>query len=127
MKKTVPPPSESSVRNVRILAGDSREVLPLLEAESIRCCVTSPPYWGLRDYDHPSQVGAEESPEHYVENLVAIFREVRRVLCKDGTLWLNVGDGYARNGGGYAVRTPRWEIPENSFRNEIARCQTAGA
>ncbi len=99
MKKTASPPIESSIRNIRILAGDSREVLPLLEPESIRCCVTSPPYWGLRDYDHPSQVGAEESPEQYVENLVTIFREVRRVLCKDGTLWLNVGDGYARNGG----------------------------
>nr|VFJ67033.1 MAG: DNA methylase [Candidatus Kentron sp. DK] len=54
---------------------------------------------GLRDYDHASQVGAEESPEQYVENLVSIFREVRRVLRKEGTLWLNVGDGYARNGG----------------------------
>jgi len=99
MKRTTSPPIESSIKNIRILAGDSREVLPLLESETIQCCVTSPPYWGLRDYDHPSQVGAEESPEHYVENLVAIFREVRRVLCKDGTLWLNVGDGYARNGG----------------------------
>jgi len=53
----------------------------------------------LRDYDHPSQAGAEESPEHHVENLVTRFHEVRRVLRKDGTLWLNVGDGYARNGG----------------------------
>ena len=84
---------------VRILAGDSLAVLPTLAAESIRCCITSPPYWGLRDYDHPAQIGAEASPEEYVANLVAIFREVRRVLSKDGTLWLNVGDGYARNGG----------------------------
>ncbi len=83
----------------QILTGDNLEVLPTLQAESIQCCVTSPPYWGLRDYDHPRQIGAESSPELYVKNLVAIFREVRRVLCKDGTLWLNVGDGYARNGG----------------------------
>lgn len=85
--------------DIQILTGDSLEILPTLEEEAIQCCVTSPPYWGLRDYDHPSQIGAESSPELYVENLVAIFRQVWRVLKKDGTLWLNVGDGYARNGG----------------------------
>lgn len=85
--------------NLQILAGDSLEILPTLAAESVQCCVTSPPYWGLRDYEHPAQIGAEPSPELYVENLVAMFAEVRRVLRKDGTLWLNVGDGYARNGG----------------------------
>nr|VFJ91994.1 MAG: site-specific DNA-methyltransferase (adenine-specific) [Candidatus Kentron sp. H]VFJ92279.1 MAG: site-specific DNA-methyltransferase (adenine-specific) [Candidatus Kentron sp. H]VFK01445.1 MAG: site-specific DNA-methyltransferase (adenine-specific) [Candidatus Kentron sp. H] len=99
MKRTTSLPTESSIRDTRILTGDCRAVLPLLEPESIQCCVTSPPYWGLRDYDHPSQVGAEESPDQYVENLVGIFREVRRVLRGEGTLWLNVGDGYARNGG----------------------------
>jgi len=85
--------------NLQILTGDSLTVLPTIAAESVQCCVTSPPYWGLRDYDHPAQIGAESSPELYVENLVALFREVRRVLRKDGTVWLNVGDGYARNGG----------------------------
>ncbi len=84
---------------VDILVGDSLSVLPTLAAGSVQCCVTSPPYWGLRDYDHPGQIGAEPSPEEYVSNLVEIFHEVRRVLRKDGTLWLNVGDGYARNGG----------------------------
>lgn len=84
---------------VRILTGDSFTILPTLPAESVQCCVTSPPYWGLRDYDHPGQIGAEASPEEYVANLVRIFREVRRVLRADGTFWLNVGDGYARNGG----------------------------
>lgn len=82
-----------------ILNGDSLDVLPTLKAGTIQCCVTSPPYWGLRDYDHPAQIGAEASPDLYVENLVAIFKEVRRVLRADGTVWLNVGDGYARNGG----------------------------
>ncbi|HZZ81004.1 MAG TPA: site-specific DNA-methyltransferase [Gemmataceae bacterium] len=85
--------------DLNILTGDSLTILPTLQADSIQCCVTSPPYWGLRDYDHPAQIGAEASPEDYVRNLVAIFREVRRVLRKDGTFWLNVGDGYARNGG----------------------------
>lgn len=83
----------------QILIGDCLEVLPTLRAESVQCCVTSPPYWGLRDYDHPGQIGAELSPESYLEDLVAIFREVRCVLREDGTLWLNIGDGYARNGG----------------------------
>jgi len=83
----------------QVFIGDSLEVLPTLDAESIQCCVTSPPYWGLRDYEHPAQIGAEDSPDQYVENLVILFREVRRVLRKDGTVWLNVGDGYARNGG----------------------------
>lgn len=89
----------TDMNNLQILTGDSLAVLPTLATESVQCCVTSPPYWGLRDYDHPAQIGAEPSPELYVENLVAIFREVRRALCKDGTMWLNVGDGYARNGG----------------------------
>ena len=85
--------------DLQILTGDSLAILPTLTPESIQCCVTSPPYWGLRDYEHSAQIGAEPSPELYVENLVKMFREVRRVLRKDGTVWLNVGDGYARNGG----------------------------
>ena len=85
--------------NLQILTGDSLTLLPTLAAESVQCCVTSPPYWGLRDYDHPAQIGAEPEPVLYVNNLVAMFREIRRVLRRDGTVWLNVGDGYARNGG----------------------------
>lgn len=85
--------------DLQILTGDNLAILPTIAADSIQCCVTSPPYWGLRDYDHPAQTGAEASPEDYVQNLVKIFREVRRVMRMDATLWLNVGDGYARNGG----------------------------
>ena len=85
--------------DLQILTGDCRELLSALPAESVQCCVTSPPYWGLRDYDHPSQIGAEPSPVKYVENLVEIFSKVKRILRKGGTLWLNVGDGYAHNGG----------------------------
>jgi DNA modification methylase len=90
---------EFHVNDVRLVVGDCRKVLPTLPDESVQICVTSPPYWGLRDYEHPDQLGAEDSPEKYVENLVSIFREIRRVLRPDGTLWLNVGDCYARNGG----------------------------
>jgi DNA modification methylase len=60
----------------------------------INCCVTSPPYYGLRDYGHPDQIGLEESPELYVKRLVSVFSELKRVLKKDGTLWLNLGDSY---------------------------------
>jgi site-specific DNA-methyltransferase (cytosine-N4-specific) len=84
---------------ITLLQGDCLDVLPKLKAASVQLCITSPPYWGLRDYDHPNQIGAEHSPEEYVENLVAIFRQVKNVLKSNGTLWLNVGDGYARNGG----------------------------
>ena len=75
--------------------GDVRSILPTLPAGSVRCCVTSPPYWGLRDYGHADQLGLESTPEAYVANLVAVFREVRRVLADDGTLWLNLGDSYS--------------------------------
>jgi DNA modification methylase len=92
-------PTLGQKADLRILLGDCRQLLPSLDADSIQCCVTSPPYWGLRDYEHPDQIGAESSPDQYVQNLVAIFREVRRALRGDGTLWLNIGDGYARNGG----------------------------
>lgn len=84
---------------LQVLTGDSLKVLPKLPEQSVQCCVTSPPYWGLRDYDNDAQIGAEASPEDYVANLVNVFREVHRVLHKTGTVWLNVGDGYARNGG----------------------------
>jgi DNA modification methylase len=61
---------------------------------SVHCCVTSPPYWGLRDYGHDGQIGMEATPEEYVARMVEVFREVRRVLRNDGTLWLNLGDSY---------------------------------
>lgn len=78
----------------QILVGDSLELLKTLAARSFRCCVTSPPHWGLRDYGVPGQIGAEEKLEDYVVNLTTVFREVRRVLSDDGTLWLNLGDSY---------------------------------
>lgn len=90
---------EYGLGDIETLAGDNRLLLPRLAAGSVQCCVTSPPYWGLRDYNHAEQIGAEASPEDYVQSLVEVFREVRRALADDGTLWLNVGDGYARNGG----------------------------
>lgn len=83
-----------------ILQGDCRDVLPTLAAASVQCCVTSPPYWGLRDYGVAGQLGLEPTPEEYVANMVAVFREVRRVLRPDGVLWLNLGDSYNTDAGG---------------------------
>jgi DNA modification methylase len=81
----------------RLLLGDCRESMRTLPAESMQCCVTSPPYWGLRDYGHDGQLGLEPTPDAYVASMVAVFREVRRVLRPDGTLWLNLGDSYAND------------------------------
>lgn len=87
--------------SVKILQGDCREVLKTLADESVHCCVTSPPYWRLRSYlkaDDPNktrEIGSEATPELYVAAMVEVFREVRRVLRKDGTCWINLGDSYA--------------------------------
>lgn len=81
------------------MTGDSRELLRTLPGESVNCCITSPPYFGLRDYGVVGQMGLEETPEDFVAGMVAVFDEVRRVLRSDGTLWLNIGDSYAGNGG----------------------------
>ena len=82
----------------RIVVGDCLSVLATFPDESFQTCVTSPPYWGLRDYGVAGQVGAEMKVEDYVGTLVEIFRQVRRVLTKDGTLWLNLGDSYTSGG-----------------------------
>ncbi len=86
-----------------IYHGDCLQVLKTLPDQSVQCCVTSPPYFGLRDYGVDGQIGLESTPETYVENLVLVFREVKRVLRDDGVLFLNIGDSYAGSGrGGYA-------------------------
>jgi len=79
---------------VRILIGDCRERLRELPDQSAHCCVTSPPYFGLRDYGVDGQMGLEPTPDEFVAGMVEVFREVRRVLRDDGTLWLNIGDSY---------------------------------
>lgn len=77
-----------------MLEGDALQALRTLPDESVQCCITSPPYWGLRDYGHAGQYGLEPTINEYVERMVEAFREVRRVLRSDGTLWLNLGDSY---------------------------------
>lgn len=84
---------------VRILTGDCRDVLRTLPNTSVHTCVTSPPYFGLRDYGVDGQMGLEATPDEFVAGMVAVFREVRRVLRDDGALWLNIGDSYAGSWG----------------------------
>lgn len=85
----------------KVIVGDSRKVLADLAAETFQCAITSPPYWGLRDYGMEGQIGAEMEVEDYIADLVVVFREVRRVLRADGTLWLNIGDSYTSGNRGW--------------------------
>ncbi len=84
--------------DIRLYCGDALAVLPKLEADSVHCVVTSPPYWGLRDYGVDGQLGLEATLDEFVAKMVEVFREVRRVLRDDGTVWLNLGDSYANDG-----------------------------
>jgi site-specific DNA-methyltransferase (adenine-specific) len=86
--------------------GDALEVLKTLPSEFVNCCITSPPYYGLRDYGVDGQIGLDQTPGQYVERLVTVFREMRRVLRDDGTFWLNIGDSYAGSWGNYGGQNP---------------------
>ena len=83
-----------------LYCGDAAQVLQSISERSVQMCVTSPPYYGLRDYEKDGQIGRESSPEAYIANLVKVFDEVYRVLMDDGTLWLNIGDTYAKKAQG---------------------------
>lgn len=83
---------------VRVINADVMDGLRQLPDESVHCVVTSPPYWGLRDYGVDGQIGLEETPQAFVDRMVDVFREVRRVLREDGTCWVNLGDSYANDG-----------------------------
>lgn len=102
-----------------ILVGDSRELLKDIPDQTFQMCVTSPPYWGLRDYGIEGQIGAETSVDAYYEDLVSLFREVRRTLKDDGTLWLNIGDSYTSGG-----RTWRQVDEKNAARGMDYRAPT---
>lgn len=100
----------------KILFGDALDQLKTIPDETVQMCVTSPPYWGLRDYGVEGQLGLEETPEEYVDNLTAVFNEVKRVLKEDGTLWLNIGDSYAGGGRG---GDPKHKKGDNSSENTM--------
>ncbi|WP_234729402.1 DNA-methyltransferase [Acidocella facilis] len=83
---------------IEVLTGDCRQLLDAMPPASVQCCVTSPPYFGLRDYGVAGQIGLEQTPDEYIAEMITVFRKVHRVLRDDGTLWLNLGDSYASGG-----------------------------
>ncbi|RJO60688.1 MAG: site-specific DNA-methyltransferase [Dehalococcoidia bacterium] len=99
--RKVNPPDKIVLDDSLILEGDALHALRLLPSSSVQCVVTSPPYWGLRDYGIDGQIGLETTLPQFLNHLVAIFNEVKRVLRDDGTLWLNIGDGYTSGNRGY--------------------------
>ena len=103
-----------------IINGNSLEVLKSLPDNSIDCCVTSPPYYALRDYGCDGQIGLEETPEKYIERLCEVFSEVRRVLTPEGTLWLNIGDSYNGNKVGNTEVVKNKKVSEsNDFHKKL--------
>ena len=116
----------------RLLTGDCRTILPTLPEGSVQCCVTSPPYFGLRDYGYAAQIGLEPTPDAYVAEMVSVFREVRRVLADDGTLWLNLGDSYAsgeigRHDGSSGARIGGKKVSTKFDKRQQARIETGMA
>ena len=106
-------PEQLTLHSSLIAQGDALTVLRCLPSESVRCIITSPPYWGLRDYGIAEQIGLEESLPQFLNRLVAVFAEARRVLRDDGTLWLNIGDGYTSGNRGY--RAPDKKNPARAM------------
>jgi len=103
----------------KIYNEDCRETLNRMPDEFINGIVTSPPYWGLRDYGFDGQIGLEKTPELYIQHLVEIFREIKRVLKKDGTVWLNLGDSYATQSGTYGGNNKYKGIQKNIKGNNF--------
>lgn len=104
-----------------IMLGDCLTSMRSMPDRCINMCVTSPPYYGLRDYGHDGQLGLEDTPELYVKNMVEVFREVRRILADDGTLWLNIGDSYAGSGKG-----PSGNLGKNHNEREMTHTSASG-
>lgn len=112
--------------NTKILNGDCIEMMRTLPEKSINCCVTSPPYFGLRDYGHEGQIGLEETPDAFVQKLVEVFREVKRVLKDDGTLWLNLGDSYVGTGAKGEHKDPKHPEGRNAQSDTPKNNKVAG-
>lgn len=104
------PPSLLELTNSMIIEADVRVALSRLPSESVQCVVTSPPYWGLRDYGIPGQIGLEPTMASFIQSLTSVFAEVKRVLKNDGILWLNIGDGYTSGNRG-------WRAPDKKNPN----------
>jgi len=108
----------------KIIESDCLKGLALLPDNLANTCITSPPYWGLRDYGNDQQLGMEKTPEEFIQNLVNVFREVKRVLKDDGTLWVNIGDSYASAAGGYTgvcTKTKNQGFISNGTRGAVLK------
>lgn len=108
-----------------ILQGDCRDTLAQIADKTVQTCITSPPYFGLRDYGMADQIGLEQTPKQFVDELVAVFREVKRVLKDDGTCWLNIGDSYAGRWGNYGGQNRGKEGNQRSITNGSSTTQKA--
>lgn len=106
-------PEQLALSASTIFEGDALLVLQRLPGESVQCVVTSPPYWGLRDYNNPDQIGLETTLPQFINRLTSTFREVRRVLRPDGVFWLNIGDGYTSGNRGW--RAPDKKNPARAM------------
>jgi len=111
--KKVKKAPQLDVADSTIFEGDSLNVLARLKQNTVQCVITSPPYWGLRDYGYDGQIGLEETLPQFINRLVAVFAEVKRVLRDDGVLWLNIGDGYTSGNRGY--RAPDKKNPARAM------------
>jgi DNA modification methylase len=110
--------------DIQILRGDVRKVLPTLPSDYFDCIVTSPPYWSLRDYGHPDQIGMEPTMQEFVDTMVEIGKELRRVLKPEGTMWFNIGDTYAGDMGGTPM--PPETLAKSKVRPEATRGTASG-
>jgi len=99
--RKIVPPQKIKLTESLVLEADSLNALRLFPSNSVQCAITSPPYWGLRDYNINGQIGLEPTLQEFINRLVAVFNELKRVLCENGTLWLNIGDGYTSGNRGY--------------------------
>ena len=111
--EAIPIPEPIALNDSIVLEGDAMNVLSRLPSQSVQCVVTSPPYWGLRDYGITGQIGLEETLPQFINRLVGVFAEARRVLRDDGVLWLNIGDGYTSGNRGY--RAPDKKNPARAM------------
>jgi len=107
---------KTGISQSTVFQSDAKQLLKRFPSEFFRCCVTSPPYWGLRDYRVEDQIGAEDDPDDYIQHLVSVFEHVRRVLVKDGTLWLNIGDSYTSGNRSYRAPDKKNPIRAMSYR-----------
>ena len=113
MRRKITAPEKLELDDSVILEGDAIHTLQRMPSKSVRCVVTSPPYWGLRDYGISGQIGLESSLPQFVNRLVSVFSEIKRVLKDDGTLWLNIGDGFTSGNRGY--RAPDKKNPARAM------------